>query len=258
MESLNALSDYQPKSVDGKVIVPAILSIFESFQFKFETMFSDMRVEFLNVCAERDVKIDKMNTEIFQLKKKVDVLEQRIEQNDSYERRDSVIISGKAVPPVQRDENCLDLTCQLVKEKLNVIISPSDISIAHRLGEKKATQGPDQRDIIIKFCRRNTKLDLVTASRKKKSPNFFINESLTPQGQTIAYILRKAKREFPNIVSGSTSLDGRNFVWVMPPNPTAQGAKSVRIAITTHDRLVEFCTKTLGKPLSHFVSNWTH
>ena len=116
MESLNALSDYQPKSVDGTVIGPAILSIFEYFKSKFETIFSDMREIFLKVCAERDVKIDKMNTEIFLLKKKVYVLEQRIEQNDSYERRDSVIISGKAVPPDQRDEDCLDLTCQFERK----------------------------------------------------------------------------------------------------------------------------------------------
>ena len=99
MESLNALSDYQPKSVDGTVIVPAILSIFEYFKSKFETIFSDMREIFLKVCAERDVKIDKMNTEIFLLKKKVDLLE----QNDLFERRDSVIISGRAVPPCPED-----------------------------------------------------------------------------------------------------------------------------------------------------------
>ena len=82
--NLKALFDYLPKFANGKVIVPAILSIFECFQSKFETMFSDTREEFLKLCRKRDLKIDRINIKIFLFKKTVDVLE----QNDSYESRD--------------------------------------------------------------------------------------------------------------------------------------------------------------------------
>ena len=262
---MDSLSDYQPKSVDGRVIVPAILAIFDEFHTKFdsfrstfETMLSDMQNKFVKVCEERDVKIERMDKQIISMKKQISVLESKIDDNDQHERRDTVIISGKAVPPAKRDENCSEVTCKLVKDQLNVILSPMDISVSHRLGEKKNTQGPDHRDIIVKFCRRNTKMELLAAARTIKSPNLYVNESLTPLRQTIAFVLRKAGREFPDIISGSTTLDGRNYVWVKPANPTAPGAKSLRLTISNHDRLLELCNKTLGKPLTHFLSEWTH
>ena len=255
MEDLN---DYQPSSKDGKVLVPAVLSIFHTFQAKMDDMFKELRSEFLKACSERDKKIEKMDGEIVLLKKKVGILEAKIDDSDAYERKDTAIISGKAVPPVQRDENCLDLVCQLVKDKLNYVVAPTDISVAHRLGEKKSAQGIDRRDLIVKFCRRNTKSDLVTTSRRMKAPDFFINESLTPLRQTISFVLRKAKREFPRIISGTSTIEGKNYVWIHPPNPNAPNARALRQLISTHDRLEEFCNRTLEKPLTHFLETWSH
>ena len=258
MDHLTALNDYQPKSVDGKFLVPELLSVFQSFQYKFETMFNELRSELLVVSKEQREKIEGLEAENIVLHKKIEKLEDKIDCNDAYERRDTIIISGKSVPPVGRDENCALLTCNLIKEKLNYVISPNDISVVHRLGDKKISQGLDRRDIIVKFCRRNSKLDVVTASRRMKADNFFINESLTPVRQTIAFVLRKAKRQFPMIISGSTTLDGKNYVWLKPPNPSNPDAKPVRHAVYTYDRLVQFCNKSLGKPLSHFLDSWTH
>ena len=258
MENLGHLSDYQPKSADGKVILPAMITFFEEMQTKMTNMFAELRSEFLKVCSERDKKIEKMDIEIIGLRKKVSALEAKIDDGDAYERSDTAIISGKALPAVRPDERGPELVCSLVQQKLNLVISPTDISVAHRLGDKKATQGPDHRPIIVKFCRRNTKNDVVLAARKTKAPNFFINESLTPLRQSIAFVLRKARREFPNIISGASTIDGRNYVWLHPPSPAAENAKSSRHLIATHDRLVEFCEKTLDKPISHFISKWTH
>ena len=258
MDNLDSLSGYQPKSVDGKFILPAVIGMFQALKEKIDVMFGDIRKEFVNLCREQDARIDRLGEENTFLRQKLEKLENKIDDNEAYERKDTVIISGKAIPPVSNDENCLMLTCQIIKDNVNYIVSPTDISVVHRLGEKKISQGPDRRDIIVKFCRRNTKQDLLAASRRKKAPNFYVNESLTPVRQTIAFILRKAKREFPRIISGSSSLEGKNYVWILPPNPTAPGAKAARQAVHTHDRLVNFCEKTLGKPLSHFIDNWTH
>ena len=82
-----------------------------------------------------------------------------------------------------------------------------DISTAYRLDGKN-----NKKSIVVKFCRRDIKNDLVTASRRSKPDQFFVNECLTPQRQTISYVLRRAKQEFPNIVSGSSSFDGKVYV----------------------------------------------
>ena len=91
-----------------------------------------------------------------------------------------------------------------------------------------------------------------------KPSKFFVNEFLTPARQTISYVLRKAKKEFPHVISGSTSFDGKVFVWVKPPNPDAPRARDLRVEVSSHSKLMDFCTKTLEKPLSHFIQEWTH
>ena len=84
-----------------------------------------------------------------------------------------------------------------------------------------------------------------------RSDNFFINENLTPVRQTIAYVLRKAERQLTMIISGSTSLDGKNYVWLKPPSPSDPDAKPVRHAVYTSDHLVKFCCKSLRKPATN-------
>ena len=76
--------------------------------------------------------------------------------------------------------------------------------------------------------------------------------------QTIAYVLRAAKKDYPDIISGSTTLEGRNYVWTKPPNPEAVGAKDSRTAINNHEQLVRFCNNTLKCDLKKYVSVWVH
>ena len=58
-------------------------------------------------------------------------------------------------------ENCLPLTSEIFKEQLQVVVSQSDVSAAHRGGAKPKTQKPDGRNIIIKLCRRELKRELL-------------------------------------------------------------------------------------------------
>ena len=196
------------------------------------------------------MKTTQLEHEVEQLKKHVMKLEEKIEDNDSYERRDTLVLSGSAIPPASNMENCPDIVCKF--------ISASDISVSHRLSTKSSSQRTPKKDIIVKFCRRNTKLDVLNSCRKSKPNNLFVNEFLTPSRQTIAYVLRKAKREFPHLISGSTSFDGKVFAWIKPPNPHAAGAKDLRVEINTHSKLENFCSRTLEKPLTHFIQEWTH
>ena len=123
------------------------------------------------------------------------------------------------------------------------------------MGSKPKTQRPDTRPIIAKFCQRSTKNDILDASRKMKVPQLFINESLTPIRQTVAYVLRKAKKEFPNKVSGTSTRDGRVFVWLNPPSAEA---RPIKRAINTRHELEDFCQRTLQKNLTHFINEWSH
>ena len=43
---------------------------------------------------------------------------------------------------MNKEENFTLLTCCLIKEKLNNVISPQDISVVNRLGEKNGSQAP--------------------------------------------------------------------------------------------------------------------
>ena len=168
-----------------------------------------------------------------------------------------MVLSGD-LPDVREGENCSAIVRDVVKSKLNVIISNSDISVAHRIGKKPASQAPDKRGIIVKLCRRDLKHDLLTAVRSTKPSKFYINENLTPKRSTLLYALRQAKKKFPSVVSGCNSRDGKVFVYVKPPNSKDPSARNSRMAINTLDNLKDFSTKVLCKPVSCLIDRWPH
>lgn len=186
-------------------------------------------------------------------------MEDRIEDNDMYERRDTLVFSGAKLPVQQPNEDTSGIIAKLLKDNLNFPNLPnSEISVSHRLSSRDTKGLSGRSPIIVKFCRRHTKVDILNRARKKKPENLFINEHLTPMQATISFVLRKAKQDFPDLVSGSTTFDGANFVWIQPPNPAARGAKALRMKITSHRKLDEFCTNTLKKPLTEYIPKWIH
>ena len=240
--NFSTLTDLQPVSKFDKALIPALVSVFKDFEGKFSAMFSELKENLVSV----------LSSEVTSLKKKVAILEEKIDDQEAYERRDTIVLSGKSLPPVGPDENTITTACKLFQEKLRIVVDPTEISVAHRLGRKPISQRPDTRKIIIKFCRRNTKVDLLAAARRMKVPEFFLNESLTPTRQSIHFALRKAKRECPEIVSGTNTFDGKVFVWVKPPNPGAPGARNLRTPINSYAQLENFCTRTLNLPATRF------
>ena len=252
------LSSFQPSAKDGKALVPVLISLFKTFQNNVLQEITASKEELKTQIAEKDEKIAHLETEVCTLKKTVQKLEDKIEDNDAYERRDTIMISGNAVPNFTDGENTTDIVCQVVRSKLSYNLTPGDISVSHRFGGKSSSQKPDHRSIIVKLCRRSLKLDLVTSSRTKKCGDLFINEFLTPMRQTIAYVLRKAKKECPEIVSGTSTIDGKNFIWTKPPSTAPRGTKDIKWCINNHSRLVEFCDQVINKPLNNFIATWKH
>ena len=253
-----AINGLQLTSKDGKTLVPAIIKLFEGFVKRIEVVMDEMRKDFVGkidvmredftkIITESDTKVTALQREVASLKKTVTKLEEKVEENDAYERRDTLIISGKKVPIVQNGENSAEMAIKCLKDNLNLVVSPGEVSVAHRLGAKPRDQRPDQRSFIVKFCRRETKRNVILAARRTKPTDVFINESLTPQRHEIYQCLRRAKREFPEKINGCSTIDGSIYVWLKSP-----GAPDLRLSMNTFERFESFCEEKFQKPASYF------
>ena len=202
----------------------------------------------------KDEKITSLERSVSTLKTQVQKMEEQLDDQEAYERKNTVIISGAAVPAVSANENVTQLVCSMARETLRLNLTQADISVAHRLGSKPQNQGQDRRRIVVKLCRQETKNALLANARKVKHPDMYVSESLTPQRQNIAYALRKAKKDHPNIVSGTSTSNGRVYVYVKAQGQ-ASGMRDTRIEINTLDRLANFCQRTLSVGVDHYLPN---
>ena len=257
MSNLKTLEDLQLSSKDGKTIVPVLVELFRNFEESQKLMFQELKAEFHTAMKNKDDVIASLSTEVGRLKVCVSKLEERIETNDQYERRDTLVLSGPAIPPSNSNENSAQLVKNLIRTNLNIQLDESDFSVAHRIGEKPASQRPDRRGLIVKFCRRSTKTDVLLSARKKKPNNFYVNESLTPANQTIAFVLRKMRKDHPQLITGVSTFDGKNFAWIKSSN-TDRNSRDTRHAINSRERLVNFCETILNKPLNTYLNEWPH
>ena len=231
---------------DGQV---KLMSLFEQ---KMAQVVSDFETKL----ATRDSEIDILKAELVNLKKKFLSLDDKQEDADAYERRDTLIISGSGVPVATDSEDSAKVVSDLVKDKVGYFLRPAEISAAHRLGKKPVNQAPDKRNLIVKLCRRDVKRDLMIACKTTKPPNLFVNESLTRTRSTVLFGLRQARKKHPNIIDGCGSSDGKVFVWIKPPKPDAPLAKNTKIMVNTKERFVNLCEKTLKCNSSVFVNDW--
>ena len=65
---------------------------------------NQMKEELLSKLAEKDRIIEKLNGDVSSLKATVSRLEDKIDENDAYERRDTLIFCGKSLPAVSPTE----------------------------------------------------------------------------------------------------------------------------------------------------------
>ena len=144
------LSNFNPSSKDGKALVPVLVSLFENLQLNVKSMFDDMKENFSTLLKEKDKKINIMENEISILKRDIVKLEDKLQDNDTLERRDTVILSGEKLPIPSPNENTSNLVCALLKDNMNITVNTVDISTAHRLSAKN-----NKKSIIVKFCRRD-------------------------------------------------------------------------------------------------------
>lgn len=204
----------------------------------------------------KDEKIAQLENEIQHLKDKINNVEDQMDDAAAYSRRDSLIVSG-LIPEGSRDEDCKATVTDLLRQQVNINIDPRDISIAHRIGNKRQ-QGPDRRNIIFKLCRRDLKYDIINACRQQR-PRFYINESLTPTRSKICFILRQIKKRYHQIKTIRTH-EGSVAVYLLPTGrdsserlPMSQLRK---LTVNTHGQLVKLLEEELKTSLSDFNLDW--
>lgn len=229
--------DLESLTGDSRAIVEILVGRFDALSAEFQAKLKS-----------QDDRIEKLEQQVTNLKTDMSRLEVKVDDSEAYERRDTVILSGESVPTVpSTGEITSNVACDLIQSKLRILVAPSDISVAHRIGRRSITQAADRRSIIVKLCRRDLKRDLLQASRSLKPENFYVNESLTPKRNAFLQTLRIAKRRFPEKISGCSSQDGKVCVWVRAPDRTSRDS---RVFINSFVQLEDFCTKTLKSPVT--------
>ena len=209
-------------------------------------------------------QVKELKAENLSLAKKVATLENSLDDEDAYVRRETVIFNGSAIPPAATGEICNNVIRKVIKDKLHIELNESDISVAHRAGKKPSSQGPDCRGIQVRFCRRDIKrqLMMIRKDNSDRSNTLYTNESLTPKRRSILFTLRQMKKKFPDLVKGCTSQDGRVYAFTPSasstnsrPQPTSRPSRDRKHLINTQDALVEFSRDFIQMPLDRFLES---
>jgi len=215
---------------------------------------STLREVFLQKLLTKDREISELNRKVSKLESQVENLEQMMDDAGASERKDCIVFVGDGVPPSETGENCKNLICNFSRDKLRLNVDLTDISSAHRLGRKSARQGPDRRGIVVRLCRSDLKSEIRSAAKNLR-PNFYVNEYLTPVRSSIFRALKAAKKKFPRIISGFTSIDGSVYAWLKTEDGNA---RDTRFLINSHKKLLEFCREKLNCELLSIIEVWPH
>ena len=195
---------------------------------------------------------EKSNRKIELLEKRIGQLEDKLDAQENYSRRDTLVLSGN-IPEFTVGENSSQIVQTLICTKLGVNVGSEDVSVAHRLG-KKPSEGVDRRSIIFKLCRRETKSDILKACRSKKPP-FYINESLSPIRGSIMYVLRKARLDYPSKFGRCFSEDGNIRIFV----PEHDGSTMFKkITVNTKSELEELLLVKANCNSSKYNVRWNY
>jgi len=229
-------------SEEGRLIISIVTESFKQL----------LAIQTREIIERKDCEIKDMKVKILDLEEKLTNVEEQLDSKNQKERGDSLIISGE-IPSARPNENCTKIVRELIRNGLSLNITEQDISNAYRIGKKPSDPNqPDKRNICLKVCRRELKRDITFACKQTK-PNFYINEQLTPTRTTIMYVLRKAKREFPNQILNARSTDGNITLFLAADTPNSSPR---RINVNTRATLEDILQKIINKTSADFTTSW--
>ena len=233
-------------------LVPILIKLFGEFRKQLlDDINSSIKTNTEQIIASKNNEINQLKEKVASYEKEKKQMWKSMDDADQYERKDSVILSGKAVPDMTPNENTHELVQHLLKQHLDVEITKYDINTTHRLGPiKNGEINSNKRNIYIKFVRRDVKKEVIAKSKQKKSP-LRAFESLTPLRRKLLGILSSMKKKSPELVKGCTTLEGKVFAFT----PPASGmTRDTRHYIPDMETLRSFCRAHIQLPLDEFLN----
>lgn len=213
-----------------------------SANFSLKEKFDHLSVKLDEIIKRLDAKdklINDLQTENTSLRRDVKRLEERLDNIENFDRRNDIILSGSEIPTGSSGEDTLQAAIVTLKNKVNYTISNDRIAAAFRLGKKLDTQASDKRSILIKLHDNGVKHDIMKSFKTTRPQGLFANENLIPTRSKILYLLRVAKRKCPNKIAYCGSQDGKVYVLMTPPNPTARKQKVMVNSLATFELLYD-------------------
>ena len=183
-------------------------------------------------------------------------MEEKIDECEVEKRKLSLVVSGSGLPAHQNNEDCTKIVETLIRNKLSYSLGTASLVSAYRIGVKPVSQREDKRSIVAKFSSEEIVQEVVKASRTTRPQGLFFSENLIPKRQAIMKVLRKAKQDHSDKISGCSSIRGGVYVWIKPPRPDNPGARNSRLPVNTFSQLKNFCDSILSVEVSELVENW--
>ena len=115
-----------------------------------------------------------MKTEFLVMKTKQDTIEKKVQQLDSYSRRENIIVDGLVEP---ENENCFETAKQLFT---NMGLDNFPLQRCHRLF-RKDREGKKPRPLIIRFISFQDKLQVIRNAKVLKGKDVYIQDDYPPE-----------------------------------------------------------------------------
>ena len=250
LSSLDLPVDISGLSEDGKATVTVILYSMKS-----------METRFLELIEQRDEKIQELEEKNKALEKKhkileerLDLIEEKMDDTEAVSRKNNIIFSGPNLPVASQSEVYRTTVVNLLKNQFKVNLPPTEQIESRRIGRKPVSQAPDKRSILVRFSSEQWKNDVLHSCKDARVEGIYVNEDLSPNRKSILYVLRRAKKDFPQIVSGCSTSNGNVFAWLKPTSGSSE-ARSVRVSVNSFGKLSKFCAEKLQLSPSHYLTD---
>ena len=169
MKEIHALSQENKESnIKGECHLAGVAESISLMNEKFE----DINKKFDNYEKEKEIKDLKEKVLILSNEKKG--LEQIIDRQEQYSRRNCILIHGVKE---EQNEDTDNVVVKLIKDSLEEDVDLTELDRSHRIGKKKSNG--KARSIIVKFARYNVRRKVFYNKKKLKGKNISITESLT-------------------------------------------------------------------------------
>ena len=213
------LSELSNVSNEGRLIVQSITKILNFGLLAATTKYDDsLRLKNIQIAvlteqnAQLHTKLNRLEERLNAQEKDIKDLFNKTDENDQYERRDTIIISGDELPDEVADEDPAQVVVSTLNRVLGLHTATGDINVAHRLGRKQITSRGEstskhKRPIIVKLHSRMLKSNIIKQCITRR-PKLYVNESLTPVRRAIYRRFLGIRREHKGLIAQLHTSDG--------------------------------------------------